>query len=186
MNDDVTQYIQPKSDQLNADDLIGGDLIAKIESVSITGGEQPISVKLEGFTRVWKPCKTASRIMASVWGTKSSAWIGQHVRIFNDQTVTWAGVAVGGIRINGMSGISAPKSIPVSKSKGKRVIYVIEPIVKEAKAPQMQEYPQERFDENIQKWIDAGQTIVKLTQSLRKNGFILSQSQMEIIQKELN
>lgn len=184
-NDDVTQYIQPKSDQLNADDLIGGDLIARIESVIITGGEQPISVKLEGFSRVWKPCKTTSRIMAAIWGVKSGAWIGNHVRLFSDPTVKWAGVAVGGIRINGMSGIDAPKSIPLSTSKGKRVIYVIEPIVKENAAPKMKEYPQDRFEEYLPKWKEAGETIIKLSQSLRKNGFILSQTQMEIIQQEL-
>ncbi len=50
---DMTQVIQPKSDQINADDLIAGPITVKITDVKIQGGtEQPVSIHIEGTPKV--------------------------------------------------------------------------------------------------------------------------------------
>ena len=56
MGDDITPFIQAKSDQLNADDLIGGPITARITNVRVTGGDQqPVTVELDGGHKPWKP-----------------------------------------------------------------------------------------------------------------------------------
>jgi hypothetical protein len=48
---DMSPVIVPKSDQINADDLISGPMTVTIKDVQITGGtEQPVSIALEGPT----------------------------------------------------------------------------------------------------------------------------------------
>lgn len=127
---DVSQAIQPKSDQLNAEDLIGISMTAKIVSVDVKQTtDQPISVFLDAHKRPWKPCKSMARIMAAVWGRESSKWVGHSVTLYNDPTVIWAGVQVGGIRISHITGIDKPQVFNLSISKGKRKGYTIEPLL---------------------------------------------------------
>lgn len=134
---DVSHAIQPKSDQLNAEDLIGISLTAKIVSVEVKQTtDQPISVFLDAHKRPWKPCKSMARIMAAVWGRESSKWIGHSVTLYNDPTVIWAGVQVGGIRISHITGIDKPQVFNLSISKGKRKGYTIEPLIAGKPAPQ--------------------------------------------------
>ena len=46
---DLSQTIAPRSDQLNADDLIGGPRTIKVRQVSISkGADQPASIFFEG------------------------------------------------------------------------------------------------------------------------------------------
>lgn len=46
---DMHAAIIPKSDQLNADDLIGREMTIKITGVTVKGGqEQPVSIHFEG------------------------------------------------------------------------------------------------------------------------------------------
>lgn len=132
---DVSHAIQPKSDQLNAEDLIGSTMTAVIEGVDVKQTtEQPISVFLAGHQRPWKPCKSMCKIMAVVWGKQSEGWIGHSVTLYNDPKVKWAGVEVGGIRISHMTGIDKPQVFNLSVSRGKRQGYTIQPL--QAAAPQ--------------------------------------------------
>ena len=65
---DMTPIIQPKSDQINADDLISGPRTFTIDTVDIRGGtEQPVSIRLVGEDRVWRPCKSMSRVLVAAW-----------------------------------------------------------------------------------------------------------------------
>jgi hypothetical protein len=126
---DISRVIEPKSDQLNADDLLTGAISATITGVDVRNTrEQPISVHLDCFPRPWKPCKSMARIMAAVWGKDSSRWIGQGVTLYNDPEVKWAGVAVGGIRISHMTGIAHDKPFNLTVSKGKRKQTIIKPM----------------------------------------------------------
>ena len=52
---DISDTLDPKSDQLDAVELVGGPRIFTIEGVSRGSDEQPVNLKLEGFPRVWRP-----------------------------------------------------------------------------------------------------------------------------------
>lgn len=116
----VSSTIVAKSDQLNADDLVGGPIICRIERVEAgPTDEQPVAVHLDG-RRPWYPCKTTRRVLVMCWGDESDKWIGQSIRLFRDPSVKFGGVAVGGIRISGMSGIDREKTVCLQSSKGKK------------------------------------------------------------------
>ena len=116
---DVSSMIAMKSDQLNAADLIGGDITCTIVEVRAITGEQPLALRLSGRQHPWKPCKTMRRLMAQVWGVDASQWVGRAVRLTRDPSVTWAGAEVGGIRIAGMSHLPAGFTAQLQVAKGK-------------------------------------------------------------------
>lgn len=127
---DVSKAIAPKSDQLNADDLLTGDKVIKITDVKVKDSvEQPITVNFEGDSgKPYKPCKSMSRVMAKIWGEDSKAWVGHSLQLFCDPNVTWAGVKVGGIRISHMTGINKPVTIALTASKAKRAPFTVKPL----------------------------------------------------------
>ena len=126
-DDDVTPFLTAKSDQLNADDLVGGPITVRVVSARITGGtEQPVTVEIDGGHRPWKPCKTTMRVLAALWGSAPSAWVGRMIRLYRDPTVKYGGVEVGGIRISGMSHIDGPKKITLAASKKSKVEHRID------------------------------------------------------------
>lgn len=128
-NKDVSKAIQAKSDQLNADDIIGGAITIKIRDVDVKDGEQPISIYYDGDNnRPWKPCKTAARCLAAIWGANANQWVGMSCTIYNDPTVTWAGAAVGGIRVSHMEGLDKPRSLQLAKTRGKKGAVTIQPL----------------------------------------------------------
>lgn len=130
-NLDVSKAIQAKSDQLNASDLIAGPITIKIRDVAVESStEQPIHISYEGDNnRPWKPCKTAARCLASIWGSNATNWIGMSCTIYNDTTVTWAGAAVGGVRVSHMQGLDKPQTLQLTKTRGKKGSVVIHPLV---------------------------------------------------------
>lgn len=133
---DVTAAIQPKSDQLNADSLLTGPRTIKLRDVKVnpTAPEQPIWIYFEGDdNKPWKPCKTAVRCLAAIWGPDAKQWIGMSCTIYNDATVTWGGAAVGGIRVSHMEGLTQPRSLMVTKTRGKKAPIVIKPLEVKAK-----------------------------------------------------
>jgi hypothetical protein len=86
-------------------------------------------LRLSGDHRPWKPCKTARRILAACVGsTNTGALIGRWVRLYRDPDVTWAGKAVGGIRVDGMSGIDRPVTIALALNKKAKAEHRIVPI----------------------------------------------------------
>ncbi len=101
---DLATTIEPKSDQLNADDLIGRTLTIQITKVSKGNtGEQPIDIHFEGDNRKpYKPCKSMRRVMVQVWGRDGAAYVGRSMTIYRDDSVKWGGAEVGGIRISHM------------------------------------------------------------------------------------
>lgn len=135
-DDDVTPFLTAKSDQLNADDLVGGPITVRVISARITGGtEQPVTVEIDGGHRPWKPCKTTMRVLAALWGSAPSAWVGRTIRLYRDPTVKYGGVEVGGIRISGMSHIDGPKKITLAASKKSKVEHRIDVLRSEQPKP---------------------------------------------------
>ena len=127
MTDDITAAIAPKSDQLNADDLLTGPITVVIDRVDVKEGEQPVTVHLIG-RKPWKPCKSMGRVLAAAWGPRSSAWGGRSVTLYCDPKVQWGGMAVGGIRVSHMSHIAAPMKLALTATKGKKTIFEVKPL----------------------------------------------------------
>lgn len=127
---DITAAIAPKSDQLNADSLITGPRTIRIRDVRVTTGEQPVSVFFDGDDgKPWKPGKTAMRCLAAIWGGNAAKWVGMSLTIFCDESVTWGGDAVGGIRVSHMEGLSKARTLRLTKTRGKKTPVTIEPLV---------------------------------------------------------
>jgi hypothetical protein len=126
---DILKAIEPKSDQLNADDLIAGPIDVTIKAVKRGNAEQPIAIVIDGGHKPYRPAKCMTRLMVKVWGGDPNLWVGQGLRLYCDPNVKWAGVAVGGIRISHVTGIENPLEIALTVSRSKREIYRIEPLV---------------------------------------------------------
>lgn len=130
MTSDMRQTIVPKSDQLNADDLIAGEMTIKITKVDIKGGqEQPVSISFEGDNgKPYKACKSMCRVMVSAWGPDSTKYVGRSMTLFRDQSVKWAGMEVGGIRISHMSDIAGNQTMALTVTRGSKKPYTVKPL----------------------------------------------------------
>lgn len=135
---DMSAVIVPKSDQINADDLIGGDLTIRITGVTVSPGQdQPVSMKFEGSQKVYRPCKSMARVMVAAWGPDSSVYVGRSLQLYRDPTVKWGGMDVGGIRIRAMSHMpnDRPMTMALTATKGSRKPYTVNPLAVQAAPP---------------------------------------------------
>lgn len=128
---DVSKAIEPKSDQQNSDDYLSGPKTVKIIGVDIKStSEQPVWIHLEGKEgKPWKPSKTALRCLAMIWGADASKWSGLSLTLYNDPEVTWGGMKVGGIRVSHMEGLTEPRTLMLTRTRGKKGATVIKPLV---------------------------------------------------------
>lgn len=119
---DLAATIEPKSDQLNVDDLIAGPKTITITSVvGCTDKAQPVAVHYEGDNgKPYKPCKSMRRVMVQLWGSDGDQYAGRSLELIRDPEVTYGGIKVGGIRIGGMSHIDAPTAVILTLKRGKR------------------------------------------------------------------
>lgn len=140
---DMSAVIIPKSDQLNADDLIVGPRTITITGVSIRGGqEQPISIHFEGDEgKPYKACKSMCRVMVTAWGPDSKQYTGRSMTLYRDPTVKWAGMEVGGIRISHMSDIESKITMALTMTKSNRKPYTVLPLAKNAPPPAQEDEP---------------------------------------------
>lgn len=128
---DMRQVIKPKSDQLNADDLIGGPLTITITEARVNpdAREQPVTIRFDGDQgRPWKPCKGMSRLLVQLWGPDSSNYTGKRLTLYRDPEVKWAGEAIGGIRISHADGLSRETPFAVTLSKVVRRNVLVKPM----------------------------------------------------------
>lgn len=132
MNDvtDMTLVTMPKTDQLNADSLIGGPITVTITRITIMPGiEQPVSVFYTGDKgKPYKPGLSMNKLMVLVWGKDAKKYIGRSMTLWCDPKVTWGGAAVGGIRISHMSDIKSAVTVALTATKGNKKPYKVEPL----------------------------------------------------------
>lgn len=152
---DMSQVIIPKSDQINADDLISGPMTITIRDVQISGGqEQPVSIFFDGSDKAFRPCKSMSRVLVYGWGADAKAYIGRSLTLYRDPEVKWGGMAVGGIRISHMSHIDSAQTMVLAVTKGSRKPYKVMPLVIDASKP---------TDDKAQSWTDKLIATIKTT-----------------------
>lgn len=126
----MLQTIIPKSNQLNADDLIGGQTrTIKISKVSLSVGDQPCSINYDGDNgKPYKPGKSMCRVLVHVWGEDANKYVGKSLTLYRDDKVMFGGVNVGGIRISHMSGITAPVTMALTITRANRKPFTVLPL----------------------------------------------------------
>jgi len=127
---DISATLAAKSEQLTADDLVGGPITIKITGVSVSVGEdQPVKVRFEGDNgKPWMPCKNMRRILAKVWDKDGNQYIGRSVTLFRDPKVKFGALETGGVRISHMSHIDRAQVVAVQEKKGVMRGYNVQPL----------------------------------------------------------
>lgn len=131
---DLTHTIVAKSDQLNADDLIGGAITVEVTKVSLASTEQPVAINYKGDNgKPFYPCKTMRRVMVHLWGPDGSQYVGRRMTLYRDPKVVFGGAEVGGIRISHMSHIDKPQTMTLTATKKSKKPYTVLPLGEVAK-----------------------------------------------------
>lgn len=125
--EDLRPTIVPKSDQLNAEQLLGGPMTVTVTRVDVSNSpEQPVTVHYEGENgRPYKPCKTMRKLLVFAWGENGNRWAGRSMTLFCDPSVKFGGDEVGGIRISHLSHIDKPLRVSLTATRGKKTLYSV-------------------------------------------------------------
>lgn len=126
---DLSQTIAAKSDQLNADDLMGGPITIKVQSVKQGNPDQPVAILYEGCNgKPFFPCKSMRRVLVNVWGKEGTSYAGKSMTLYRDPAVKFGGIAVGGIRISHMSGLEKDMPLALQVTKGSKKLFTVKPL----------------------------------------------------------
>lgn len=127
---DMAASIEPKSDQLNAEDLLTGPRTVTITSVTRGNSEQPVNfITAEfGAGRPYKPSKTMRRVIVAAWGTNTADYIRRRMTLYRDPDITFGPDQVGGIRISHLSHLPKRLEIALMVRRGRRSSFTIEPL----------------------------------------------------------
>lgn len=119
---DLRDTIVPKSDQLNAEQLLGGPITVTVTGVRRgSSAEQPLTIHYEGEGgRPYKPCKTMRKVLVFAWGEDGNDWIGRSMTLYNRPDVKFGGDEVGGIRISHLSHIDRNISVSLTATRGRK------------------------------------------------------------------
>lgn len=147
MSESFADTIKPKSDQLNADDLLVSPITVKITGVKRGPTDQPVHIAIEGH-QPYKPCKSMRRILISAWGDKGADWVGKSMTLYCDPTVKFGGVALGGIRISHLSDIPGVMNVMLTASRGKKSQFTVNKISNSSNSNSKY-----KLDDNAKQWI---------------------------------
>lgn len=127
---DMAASIEPRSDQINAEDLLTGPRTITIASVKRGSAEQPVDIVTEEFGpgRPYKPSKTMRRMIVAAWGTKTADYIGRRMTLYRDPEVTFGRDKVGGIKIAAMSHIESRITVALTVTRGRRSAFSVDPL----------------------------------------------------------
>lgn len=122
--------IEPNSEQVNAEDFLGGPQVVTITGHRKGNTEQPVFIDLAEFPgRTYRPGKTMRRLMVAAWGPNPATYAGRSLTLYLDPDVRFGKSAVGGIRISHMSHIDGPVTATLMVSRGKRAPFTVQPLV---------------------------------------------------------
>lgn len=134
---DLTQSIEPRSDQINADDLIAGPITYTVRDVVNGKAEHPFDFLLVETDRAYRPSKTQRRVIVAALGPETSNYIGKRFTLYRDATIQFGGKSVGGIRISHISGIDGPVEVMAQTKRGIREKFVVQPLPELTKRDQL-------------------------------------------------
>ncbi|WP_052590843.1 hypothetical protein [Luteipulveratus mongoliensis] len=165
---DLTETVVPKSDQLNADDLMSGPRTVTVVEVRKGNAEQPVDIVTDeyGPRRPYKPSKSMRRVMIMAWGPKTDVYVGRRMTIYRDPEVKFGGEKVGGIKISHLSDLKDGKALTVALTvtRGKRAPFRVQPLAGAPAAPGLSD----RIDKAINAFRDVGVTVEQLGERLGK------------------
>jgi len=156
---DLTESIAPRSDQLNAEDMLTGPRTFTISEVRKgSSAEQPFDFHLAEFPgRPFKPSKTVRRILVHAWGADAAAYAGRRLTLFRDPDVRFGGQSVGGIRVSHLSHIDKQFTIALTETRGKRASHVVKPLGDEPTPPNRATAGRPRIKPNVEALIENAQ-----------------------------
>ena len=125
---DLTESIEPRSDQVNADDLIAGPITYTIREVIAGKAESPFDFLLVETDRAYRPSKTMRRVIVNAWGADAAAYAGRRLTLYREPTIKFGGATVGGIRISHLSDIDKRLEVMLQTTRGKREKFVVDPM----------------------------------------------------------
>lgn len=125
---DLTASIEARSDQINADDLLGGPATYTIREVIAGKAESPFDFMLVETERAYRPSKTMRRVIVNAWGPDANKYPGRRLTIYREPTIQFGGKTVGGIRISHMSGIDKRVEMLAQVTRGKREKFTVDPL----------------------------------------------------------
>ena len=129
MSMDISNTIQPDSTQLNADDMIGQDVVITVREVTQGTSEQPVNIHSHEYPdRAYRPSKSMRRVIVAAWGADASQYAGRQLKLFRNPDIRFGREKVGGIEISEMSHIDKPLEVPLTVSRGKRRKFTVEPL----------------------------------------------------------
>jgi hypothetical protein len=126
---DITRTVEPKSDQLNYDDVASTPLTITVTEVKAGGPEQPVELHNSEYPgRPYKPGKSMRRVLIAAWGTEASAYVGRRITLYGDPTIKFGKDAVGGIRIRALSHLTEPLTVALTVTRGSRKPFTVQPL----------------------------------------------------------
>lgn len=145
---DLSRTVAPKSDQLNADDLIAGPRTIVVTAVKLVAEDQPVAINFAGDDgKPYKPCKSMRRLMIKAWGPDGAQYVGKSMTLYLDESVRFGGAAVGGIRISHMSHLDKPLTMALTATRAVKKAYTVKPL-------EMPEAAAKAPEEVDRAWID--------------------------------
>lgn len=125
---DLTESIAPRSDQVNADDLIAGPATYTVREVINGKAEQPFDFLLVETNRAYRPSKTMRRVIVHAWGPDASKYAGRRLTLYREPSIRFGGQVTGGIRISHMSHIDGVQEVLAQVTRGKREKFTVHPL----------------------------------------------------------
>lgn len=126
---DITKTVEPRSDQLNYDDVQTHPLTITVTRVKAGPPDQPVELHNAEFEgRPYKPGKSMRRVLIAAWGVDASAYVGRKITIYGDPSIRFGKDAVGGIRISHLSHIDKPLTVALTVTRGKRAPFTVQPL----------------------------------------------------------
>ncbi|MCW2264118.1 hypothetical protein M2305_000065 [Gluconobacter cerinus] len=150
---DLSRTIIAKSDQLNADDLLGGPITVKVQAVKEGNSDQPVAILYEGCNgKPFYPCKSMRRVLVNVWGKNGTDYAGKSMTLYRDPNVKFGGIMVGGIRISHMTGLEKDMPMALQVTKGSKKLFTVKPLRVQQEQQVAQQDPWAPW---VQKWVKA-------------------------------
>lgn len=148
MSLDLSKTIAPKSDQLNADDMISGPRTITVTAVKLAAEDQPVSIHFVGDDgKPYKPCKSMRRVLVKAWGPDGAQYPGRSMTLYLDESVRFGGAAVGGIRISHLSHISKSLTMALTATRATKKAYTVGVLAAAESAPSGSENPAMKMSE---------------------------------------
>lgn len=131
---DLTHTIEAKSDQVDADNLLGGPRTVTITGIKAGSVEQPVQIMTDGWDVPYRPSKSMRRVLVHCWGADGSQYVGRRMTLFREPSIKYGGIVVGGTRISALSHIDKPVTVPLTVGRGKKEMYEVQPLADSAPA----------------------------------------------------